>query len=37
MSKIAPCLWFADEAEDAAKFYVSLLPEFTHRQGAEKP
>jgi predicted 3-demethylubiquinone-9 3-methyltransferase (glyoxalase superfamily) len=27
MSKIAPCLWFADEAEDAAKFYVSLLPD----------
>jgi predicted 3-demethylubiquinone-9 3-methyltransferase (glyoxalase superfamily) len=26
MSKIAPCLWFADEAEEAAKFYVSLLP-----------
>ncbi|MDE2243014.1 MAG: VOC family protein [Bradyrhizobium sp.] len=27
MSKIAPCLWFADEAEAAAKFYVSLLPD----------
>jgi predicted 3-demethylubiquinone-9 3-methyltransferase (glyoxalase superfamily) len=27
MSKIAPCLWFADEAEEAAKFYVSLLPD----------
>jgi predicted 3-demethylubiquinone-9 3-methyltransferase (glyoxalase superfamily) len=27
MSKIAPCLWFSDEAEEAAKFYVSLLPE----------
>jgi hypothetical protein len=26
MSKIAPCLWFADEAEEAANFYVSLLP-----------
>jgi predicted 3-demethylubiquinone-9 3-methyltransferase (glyoxalase superfamily) len=26
MSKIAPCLWFDGEAEDAAKFYVSLLP-----------
>jgi len=26
MSKIAPCLWFAGEAEEAAKFYVSLLP-----------
>jgi predicted 3-demethylubiquinone-9 3-methyltransferase (glyoxalase superfamily) len=27
MSKIAPCLWFADEAEEAANFYVSLLPD----------
>lgn len=27
MSKIAPCLWFDGEAEDAAKFYVSLLPD----------
>lgn len=26
MSKIAPCLWFNGEAEEAAKFYVSLLP-----------
>ena len=27
MSKITPCLWFKDEAEEAAKFYVSLLPD----------
>jgi predicted 3-demethylubiquinone-9 3-methyltransferase (glyoxalase superfamily) len=27
MSKIAPCLWFKDEAEEAANFYVSLLPD----------
>jgi len=27
MSKIAPCLWFDGEAEDAASFYVSLLPD----------
>src|ERR1700693_132868 len=27
MSKIAPCLWFYGEAEEAAKFYVSLLPD----------
>ena len=27
MSKISPCLWFATEAEDAARFYVSLLPD----------
>jgi predicted 3-demethylubiquinone-9 3-methyltransferase (glyoxalase superfamily) len=26
MSKIAPCLWFDGQAEEAAKFYVSLLP-----------
>ena len=27
MSKISPCLWFATEAEEAATFYVSLLPD----------
>ena len=26
MSKISPCLWFNNEAEEAARFYVSLLP-----------
>lgn len=26
-SKIAPCLWFASEAEEAANFYVSLIPD----------
>jgi predicted 3-demethylubiquinone-9 3-methyltransferase (glyoxalase superfamily) len=26
MSKIAPCLWFDGEAEEAAQFYTSLLP-----------
>jgi predicted 3-demethylubiquinone-9 3-methyltransferase (glyoxalase superfamily) len=26
MSKIAPCLWFDGEAEEAAKLYVSLVP-----------
>ncbi|MFJ6328619.1 MULTISPECIES: VOC family protein [unclassified Rhizobium] len=26
MSKIAPCLWFARESEEAANFYVSLFP-----------
>jgi predicted 3-demethylubiquinone-9 3-methyltransferase (glyoxalase superfamily) len=26
-SKIRPCLWFATEAEEAANFYVSLLPD----------
>src|SRR5450432_311747 len=27
MSKISPCLWFNREAEEAANFYVSLLPD----------
>jgi predicted 3-demethylubiquinone-9 3-methyltransferase (glyoxalase superfamily) len=27
MSKVSPCLWFNGEAEEAAKFYVSLLPD----------
>jgi predicted 3-demethylubiquinone-9 3-methyltransferase (glyoxalase superfamily) len=27
MNKISPCLWFAKEAEEAANYYVSLLPE----------
>src|SRR4051794_4388960 len=26
MSKIAPCLWFDGKAEEAANYYVSLLP-----------
>jgi predicted 3-demethylubiquinone-9 3-methyltransferase (glyoxalase superfamily) len=27
MSKISPCLWFNGDAEEAASFYVSLLPD----------
>lgn len=27
MSKIIPCLWFDGKAEEAANFYVSLLPD----------
>ena len=27
MSKIAPCLWFDGKAEEAARFYVSLVPD----------
>jgi predicted 3-demethylubiquinone-9 3-methyltransferase (glyoxalase superfamily) len=27
VSKISPCLWFDGEAEEAARFYVSLLPD----------
>jgi predicted 3-demethylubiquinone-9 3-methyltransferase (glyoxalase superfamily) len=26
MQKISPCLWFNDNAEEAANFYVSVLP-----------
>ncbi|MEM4255144.1 MAG: VOC family protein [Candidatus Norongarragalinales archaeon] len=26
MRKITPCLWFDGEAEEAAKFYVSVFP-----------
>lgn len=34
MSKIAPCLWFENSAEEAANFYVSVIPEssITHVQ-----
>jgi predicted 3-demethylubiquinone-9 3-methyltransferase (glyoxalase superfamily) len=27
MAKIVPCLWYIDKAEEAAAFYVSLLPD----------
>ena len=27
MSKISPCLWFDGEAEEAARLYVSLVPD----------
>ena len=27
MQKITPCLWFNGQAEEAAEFYVSLLPD----------
>jgi predicted 3-demethylubiquinone-9 3-methyltransferase (glyoxalase superfamily) len=26
MSTVAPCLWFDDQAEEAARFYCSVLP-----------
>lgn len=26
LQKISPCLWFASEAEEAARFYVSVFP-----------
>jgi predicted 3-demethylubiquinone-9 3-methyltransferase (glyoxalase superfamily) len=25
-TRIAPCLWFADQGEDAARFYVDIFP-----------
>jgi predicted 3-demethylubiquinone-9 3-methyltransferase (glyoxalase superfamily) len=41
MSKIAPCLWFKNEAEEAAEFYVSLLPDSrivkVQRNGSDSP
>jgi predicted 3-demethylubiquinone-9 3-methyltransferase (glyoxalase superfamily) len=41
MSKIKPCLWFDGNAEEAADFYVSLLPdsriEGVHRAPADYP
>jgi predicted 3-demethylubiquinone-9 3-methyltransferase (glyoxalase superfamily) len=41
MTKIAPCLWFDGQAEEAANFYVSLLPdsriEGVHRAPADYP
>ena len=27
MSKITPCLWFDGQAEEAANFYASVLPD----------
>ena len=27
MSKITPCLWYGSEAEEAANFYISLVPD----------
>jgi len=26
VSRIMPCLWYSDKAEEAAKFYASVLP-----------
>jgi predicted 3-demethylubiquinone-9 3-methyltransferase (glyoxalase superfamily) len=41
MSKIVPCLWFNGDAEEAANFYVSLLPdsriEVVQRNVADNP
>ena len=41
MSKITPCLWFDGNAEEAANFYASLLPnsrvDAVHRAPSEHP
>ena len=41
MTKIAPCLWFDGQAEEAANFYTSLLPDSrvdaVHRAPADYP
>ena len=41
MSRIAPCLWFNGQAEEAAAFYVSLFPDSSivavSRYGANAP
>ena len=37
MSKIKPCLWFDGQAEEAANFYVSLLPDSRVNNVARSP
>lgn len=41
MTEIATCLWFARDAEDAARFYTSLLPDSrvdgVHRAPSDYP
>jgi predicted 3-demethylubiquinone-9 3-methyltransferase (glyoxalase superfamily) len=41
MSRIAPCLWYDGQAEEAARLYVSLLPnsriDSVHRAPADYP
>lgn len=32
MKKIVPCLWFDNEAEEAARFYVSIFPDSKIKQ-----
>jgi predicted 3-demethylubiquinone-9 3-methyltransferase (glyoxalase superfamily) len=40
-AKITPCLWFDGDAEEAAKLYVSLLPDSrvtkVHRAPSDYP
>ncbi len=37
MSKIKPCLWFDGQAEEAANFYVTLLPDSRVNNVAHSP
>ena len=41
MSRITPCLWFKDQAEEAARFYTSILPDSrvdaVHRSPIDTP
>lgn len=41
MSKITPCLWFDGQAEEAAEFYTSVIPDSrildVHRAAADTP
>lgn len=41
MPRITPCLWFKDQAEEAANFYVSILPDsridHVHRAAIDTP
>ncbi len=43
MQKITPCLWFDDQAEEAANFYISLFPNskivdvFPYPEGSPRP
>ena len=41
MSKVTPCLWFNGDAEEAANFYVSLMPDSkilkVQRNAADNP
>ena len=41
MSRITPCLWFKDQAEEAARFYADILPDSridkVHRSAIDTP
>lgn len=41
MTRITPCLWFKDQAEEAARYYVTILPDSridaVHRSPVDSP